>query len=1364
MSGEIEILGRSQPVQALRAAIERLLARLRESQRPPPVLLEGETGTGKGLVARILHQRGPRAAEAFVDVNCAAIPETLLESELFGYERGAFTDARRSKPGLFQIAHRGTIFLDEIALLSEGLQAKLLKVLEERAVRRLGATRSEPVDFWVLAATNADLAVAVREGRFREDLYQRLAVVRLTLPPLRARGDDILLLAEHFLARAAVDHGLPPRVLAEDAREALLRNAWRGNVRELANLMERVALLTEGERVHALALDLGTPAADARPARPGPGPAAERTLDTAMREHVRAVIAETGGNLSRAAQALGITRNTLRAQIRRLELPIRSARGRPRGRTSTPVAPAPPPVPAETARAAAATPAVTIRWETKLVSLLRATLTATEDVTRERGRELESVVDKARSFGGRVDALSTTSVGVVFGLASGENSSRIAVQAGLAMVKALERLRSRPGDPPPVRIVIHTTKLLIGHVGAEIQLDQDGKGAAGAVLDGLLATGAPGTVVVSPITATFLERRFDLRPLGSPPPAAWVVAGPEKRGFDTLSRQTPLVGRAQEIALLAARWRAAQDGQGQLVLLVAEPGMGKSRLVWEFLASEHARDAYVLEVHASPAGQAAACGPFLELFRRYFQIAPEDDDASLRAKVAGKLAALAPGDPDPAPALLAFLGLEPGLPSWSDMTAGERTREIRDALRRLLLVEVESRPVLLLVEDLHSLDATSRELVDAIAQGLAALPLMLLVTSRPPAAHEWGSTGVLTQLSLAPLTRDGARELLDAVLGPHPSLDAVRRRVLERAGGNPFFIEESVSALVAGGVITGAAGEYRLARTALVLPLPPTVEELVATRLSNLPPELRRIVEGAAVLGAETPRSVLAAVLDEPIPAVRELLAALRRFNLAAEVGPSEDPVVRFNHPLLHEITLARMAEDARRGIHQRAYRVLQGRERSLADDTERLARHAFHGGLWAEAVDLLVEAARKTALRASHAEAAAHLEMALVALANLPESRQVTERGIDIRLTMKSSLTEIGAHARLLEHLKTAEAAAAALEDVGRRSRAAAFLSDYHRLVGQREVARRYSEEAYRLARAAGDVRLQVVAGTYLGMVLHSEGDYAGAIDHFRSNVTSLTGDLARERLGTAGLPAIHSRTWLAWSLCEIGEFAEADRLALEATRLAAELPQPVHAAVAAAGLGRVHLRRGHVEAAISVLGEGVDLCRRHGIGLWLPNLASALGLALARGGRHDEGLALLEESVRRAETDSALVGQAQRVTWLGEAYLLAGRHEEAWGAAARAIEAAEKYGQRGNLAWARWLRAEIGRRSAGVEAEAAVEDYGAVLHAAAALGMRPLVALAWRGLAGALARSGRLEEGRRMQGQARSVLATLDMAPPPD
>jgi len=231
MNESFELIGKSRSIQALRSSIKRLVQRAGGARRPPPVLIQGETGTGKGLVARLLHLSSARSAGPFVDINCAAIPDTLLEAELFGYERGAFTEARRSKPGLFHAAHRGTIFLDEITLLPIGLQAKLLKVVEERTVRRLGATAGEPVDVWILSATNEHVALLVQERRFREDLYHRLTVMTLNVPPLREREGDVVRLAEHFLNRACADYGLAPRRLSVDARERILAYSWPGNVR-----------------------------------------------------------------------------------------------------------------------------------------------------------------------------------------------------------------------------------------------------------------------------------------------------------------------------------------------------------------------------------------------------------------------------------------------------------------------------------------------------------------------------------------------------------------------------------------------------------------------------------------------------------------------------------------------------------------------------------------------------------------------------------------------------------------------------------------------------------------------------------------------------------------------------------------------------------------------------------------------------------------------------------------------------------------------------------------------------------------------------------------------------------------------------
>jgi DNA-binding NtrC family response regulator len=316
-----ELIGESAGVTNLRAQVAHLLSRQGHSRRLPALLILGETGTGKGLLARAIHQASTRAAQPFIDIDCASIPDTLLEAELFGVERGAFTDARQTRPGLFQTASGGIIFLDEVGQLPRSLQAKLLKVVEERGVRRLGSARTEVVDLWVLAATNVDLGAAVRDGSFREDLYHRLAAVTLMLPPLRARNGDIGLLADHFLARACAEYRLPLKVLAPEARAAMLAYPWPGNVRQLANMLERVVLLSGDDTVISAGL-LAWPAATARhvpSARPEPGHH-RSMVDGFERERVVEALRRAHGNITAAAARLGLPRNTLRYRMVKLRI------------------------------------------------------------------------------------------------------------------------------------------------------------------------------------------------------------------------------------------------------------------------------------------------------------------------------------------------------------------------------------------------------------------------------------------------------------------------------------------------------------------------------------------------------------------------------------------------------------------------------------------------------------------------------------------------------------------------------------------------------------------------------------------------------------------------------------------------------------------------------------------------------------------------------------------------------------------------------------------------------------------------------------------------------------------------------------
>ena len=306
-----QLIGKSPSMQKIYDLIQRI------SDSSGNVLITGESGTGKELVAKAIHYNGVRKEGPFVAVNCAAIPETLLESELFGYKRGAFTDAKTDKKGLISGATDGTLFLDEITEMSPLLQAKLLRVIEEKEVRPLGDTNSHPIDVRIVSASNRDIRSLIREGRFREDLYYRLKVIDIELPPLRERREDIPLLVQHFIGKFSDETKKKISGVSEDALKLLVNYSWPGNVRELENVIQRAITLTQYETIRPDDL----PSSMLQEIRENvleKGFREKYSIEQLEKEYIRKILIEVGGNKSKAAEILGLDRKTLYRKLEEL--------------------------------------------------------------------------------------------------------------------------------------------------------------------------------------------------------------------------------------------------------------------------------------------------------------------------------------------------------------------------------------------------------------------------------------------------------------------------------------------------------------------------------------------------------------------------------------------------------------------------------------------------------------------------------------------------------------------------------------------------------------------------------------------------------------------------------------------------------------------------------------------------------------------------------------------------------------------------------------------------------------------------------------------------------------------------------------
>jgi DNA-binding NtrC family response regulator/predicted ATPase len=1249
-----ELIGDSAGVASVREQVLRLVRRQSDSRRPPPVLILGETGTGKGVTARLIQRLGPRRDAPFVDVNCAAIPETLLEAELFGFERGAFTDARQAKPGLFQVAHRGSIVLDEVGLLPVELQPKLLKVLEDGELRRLGATRSETVDVAVIAATSEPLEGAMRKGRFLAALYHRLSVLTLTLPPLRDRGGDIVRLAEYFLGRACADHRLPPKTIGSEAQQALLRYRWPGNVRELANLMERVALLGDGDDVTAAML--GLPEADRAPStrrgagdRPDEAVALRHVVGDVEREHLLAALRETGWNVTHAATRLDMPSNTLRYRMKKHGLQPEAGTTRP-DRPREPRLRVEPPPPAP------------LRWEARHLALLRASLTTSgEDASTSVSRALEEVVDKIHSFGGRIEDLGPRAVVAVFGLEPTEDAARRAAHAALAIQKKVARARVEERRPWEATMAVHAGTFLVG-AGATPTIDVDAKRVALAVLEDLVQRAAPDTIVASAQAATFLERRFELTFAGGAetPASVWRLLGGDS-GLAARARLTPFVGRDDELRVLRHRLTLATEGHGQVVGIVGDAGIGKSRLLLQFRRSG---DAAFVEGHCYSYTTAHPYVPVLEILRQACGIGEGDDHVRVRAAVRAVLKRVGADPERDAVYLLHLLGLPETAAQLGDVGPGVLKARTFEALQQLCFGGGKP-PVILAVEDLHWIDRASEEFLNVLVERLPAVPALIVVTYRPGYRPSWSDRSYATQIALPPLSGSESRLMLEATLGHGAVLHALALAILQRAEGNPFFLEEMAQSV----------GTELAATTAVEVP--DTVQSVLRARLDRLAPEERRLVQCAAVIGKDVQLSLLQAIADEREDTLHRSLGELQSTEFLYETRLLPEREYTFKHALTHEVAYGSLLHDRRRALHAR---IVEAIERLYADrlseQVERLAHHAVRGEVWDKALRYLREAGTKALMRSANAEAIAFFTQGLDLVQRLPATRERLRQEMELLLAL-------GQAHQAAKGLAAAEAEKAysrardLAERVGERTelfRALWGLWLYTSWRGRLGASRRIAEELLALAERQGDPALLLEGHHPMWATMLWLGEFEAARRHFGQGMALYDREQHQSHAVLYGGhdPGVCCRMMSGLTLWILGCPTGAVESGQAAIALARELSHPHSVALAMHWVGMIHQLRRDVETTRQLAESVVALSAEHGFQQWL--LAGQIldGWVQAVEGRGAAGIAQVRQGIGEYRAMGSELFVPYFLSLLAGAHLKHGEADEGLSAAVEALTVA--------------------------------------------------------------------------------------------
>lgn len=959
----------------------------------PTVLLLGETGTGKGLVARVMHESGPRRSAPMVDVNCAAIPENMLEAELFGFEAGAFTDARRAKAGLFEAASGGTLFLDEVDALTVPLQSKLLKAIEEKSVRRLGAIEPRQVDVKLVAATQRNLKAMVADGSFRPDLYHRLAVVVLEIPPLRQRGSDAIELAGHFLRVFSESHGLEARKLAPSALEWLGAHRFSGNVRELSHLMERVTLMgppgdLEAETLARLATPLDDvpsgPTAEPAPVAPPRGaPSSPDGGDVDEADRIRDALARSGGNVVAAARLLGLGRNALRYRMRRhgIERPdLKKSVPPPKSFDAEPSAATP------SAEPTASTPT----WEQKAVAALAIDLSFPDPGSGASGPEpftaatqwQQEIEEKVRGFGGVFTQKTPSRLVALFGIPKAlEQSSQRALHAA----SAIQRL-SRAGAPER-RIAIHAGAVRIDTAAADPSAYVLPAGDVLSLPERLLGHAGAGEVLLSSAVARRLRGVFDVstRELQLGPSEAdrievgvvGLAADGGRRESLEPQVQARFVGRGREISFLEEAFSAAESSEGQVAFVVGEAGIGKSRLVAELRERIVDRDHLWLEGRCTAYGSKSPFLPIIDALRRLLDIDDRDDEARAAEKLDRGVAVFGEDLAWTAPYLRQLLSLRQTDDTVASLDSASRRSELFRALRALLLQAAETRTLVLVAEDLHWVDPASEEFFTFLSELIPASRILLICSYRPGYRHPFGDRSYHVRLTLRPLSGGEIAEVAGSLLQADALPPEVRRLVASKAEGNPFFVEEVTKSLLEDGALRRHDGRVVLTRDLASVAVPDTIQEILLARIDRLASDARQAIQMASVIGREFALRLLERIVETG--GVESHLVELRALELIYEKALHPELAYMFKHALTHEVAYESVVAERRRDLHRTIGIAIEELYTDrLAEHYEALAHHFERGHDWAKALDYHARAAVKASESYANKAVIEHCEAAL--------------------------------------------------------------------------------------------------------------------------------------------------------------------------------------------------------------------------------------------------------------------------------------------------------------------------------------------------------------------------------------------------
>ncbi|MBI2527537.1 MAG: AAA family ATPase [Candidatus Rokubacteria bacterium] len=999
-----------------------------------------------------------------------------------------------------------------------------------------------------------------------------------------------------------------------------------------------------------------------------------------------------------------------------------------------------------------------LEGERKQVTVLFADLKSSMELLADRDPEearalvdpvLEHMIAAVHQYEGTVNQIMGDGIMALFGapLAHEDHAVR-ACYAALAMQARIQRyteeVRRVHGCEVQIRVGLHSGEVVVRAISNDLHMDYSAVGQTTHLAARMEQLALPATIRLTSETLRLAEGFVEVKALGpipvkglpgpvevfelvGVPPTRTRLQAAVARGL------TPFVGRQTEMEGVHRALQRTSAGHGQVVAVVGEPGVGKSRLFYEFIHSHRTQGWLILESRCVSYGTTTPYLPLTDLLKGYFRIGERDDPRDVREKITGKVLTLDEALQPAIPALLVLLDVPVEDPRWEMLDPPARRRRTLDAVRHLFVRESQRHPIILVFEDLHWIDAETQAFLDLLVDSIPAARLLLLVNYRHEYQNSWPGKSYCTQLRIDPLPRQNAEELLASLLGGGSRLASLKRLLIERTDANPFFLEETVRTLVETGALAGVPGRQRLEGAIAKIRVPATVQAVLADRIDRLPPAGKRLLQSAAVIGKDVPFRLLQAIVEAPEDEIQRGLAHLQAAEFLYDLNRVPELEYTFKHSLTHEVAYGSLLQEQRRALHARIVEAVETQDADrLGEHVERLAHHAVNGELWGKAFGYLRQAGARAFSHSAPEAAAAWFARALDVLQRLPKTRQTVEAGIDLRLELRYALIPLGRFTEVLGCLREAEGLAVELGDQRRLGLVHSFLTNYFQVVGDAEQGLEYGRRALSIAVAQGDLAGQVTSTAFLASAHFTLADFREAIDLGRRTVGLLRGDAVYQRFGMANLPSVYARVSSARALSELGEFEEGLALAEEGREIAERAGHTVSLPLAWFGIGYVHVRKGEPESAVRVLERAVELSRGANV-LWFRHIASTLASAYVLAGRLGEALQLLEEASEQAESiglAGSPLGHGVRLLAHGEALLMGGEVAEAAALGAQALQFLEGIRARGFAAWALRLRGMIAASGHPPGVGEAEDLFRQALERAEQLGMRPLAAHCHLGL----------------------------------